>query len=331
MSSELQERLLALPKADLHVHFEGTATVETLQRLSEKNSVSLDKPVQIGEDVLIPPPLFLSERHTPKDFKEFISLYAKIAECIRSKDDVTDIARAYFETAHSENITHAEIYFSPTTFYSLGRDMSDLFSGLNAAQEIAHREYQLSVGWIFDIVRNATVPHNLTLDLALEAQKQGAQVVAIGLAGYEAVGPAKNFTGAIREARDHGFTILAHAGETAGAESVYDTITLLKPTRIGHGIRALENPEVVALLKEQQTPIEVCPWSNVYLLDIPPEEHPIEKMHDAGLNITIGSDDPGIFRKSLTDNYLLAHQLGIPERDLERMTEKSFTLQIKSP
>ncbi len=316
--------LKELKKAELHVHLEGTVTPRLLSFLAEQNDVSLTTPVNFPNTPPYHPPQGITEEAPLlNSFQDFIGLYVKIVECIQTPKDILLISEEYAKQAQGENITDVEIYFSPTTFLSLGRDVYPLFEGLKAAQERVATVYGVHFTWIFDIVRNSSRHEEEVLELATDAKKMGVSVGAIGLAGYEAVASANRFKAAFKKAKQLGFHTLAHAGETAGPESIEEALAL-EPLRIGHGITALKSPSLVKKLRELQIPIEVCPWSNICLKLTDKNSHPLPEMLHQGLNVILGSDDPGIFQKSLVDNYLLAHELGISLSELKTLAEKSL-------
>lgn len=319
MSTNLQK----LRKADLHVHLEGSVSYETLRALASKNGVSLGAPTNFGRHVISPPRGLASGPVSFSSFLDFIGVYVKISECIKNADDVAFVAREYAKSCKEQNIVYSEIYFSPSTFRELGRPLEDLFDGLIAAQQIAMRDYQTRFRWIFDIVRNNASDGFDTLDLALTARRRGVDVVALGLGGYEKDFPARPFANVFVAARAEGFITLAHAGETAGPESIRETIDLLRPTRIGHGITIVQDAELLRRCADSDVIFEVCPWSNILLGLGNRESHPLPQMFAAGIKVVLGADDPGIFQKTLTDNYVLANELGLDLNVLSKIAERS--------
>ena len=318
-------------KADLHVHLEGTVSQKRLCSLAEKNNISLNSPVHFpGGFNAVPPQNIGKELPTFGNFIDFIGCYAKITQCISDADDIIDIAKDYAALAKAENVTYAELYFSPSTYIALKKEISPLFEGLAEAERLVKRDYGIELRWIFDIVRNSPSDPLETISLALDARKRNVSVEAIGLAGYEIGFPAAFYKDAFVYAREKGFTILAHAGELLGAESVWDAIHACNPKRIGHGVSALKDSSLVDYLRDNQIPIEVSPWSNIALGVTDEKNHPIKQMVDAQLNVIISSDDPGIFGKSLNDNYILAHCLGISEAILLEIAKKSLSPSLRA-
>ncbi|HEV2663512.1 MAG TPA: adenosine deaminase [Blastocatellia bacterium] len=292
----------SMPKAELHVHLEGSIQPETLLLLAERNGVTLPATTVEG----------LRQWYRFTDFPHFVEIYLAISACICSPEDIEFIAREFLRGQAAQRILHSEVTFTPFTHYSSSRRIpfEDQIAALCRAREWAARELEISAGWVLDIVRNLRpIEHGLTVaDWAVSGMENG--VVALGLGGIEAGHPPELFQEAFDRARAAGLPAVPHAGETAGAESVRGALRTLKARRIGHGVRCLEDPELVAELRERQVPLEVCPTSNV-CLGVAPSlyEHPLPRLLDEGLYVTINSDDPPMFNTTLTDEYLRAAQI----------------------
>lgn len=313
--------------ADLHVHLEGTVTPSTLRELAQKNGVDLSAPTQFLEGIIVPgPQTRLLNEPFSGDFRDFILRYVKIVSCIRSAEDLLLIGRRYLEAASTDGVIAADIYLSPSTLLRLGVGQDEIARGLLEIQALASRDYNFRIRWIFDIVRGTGLSGMETIDAATHLRDAGVNVVYIGLGGMEAGNSAKPFKAAFDRARDRGFRILAHAGETAGAKSIWETIETANPERIGHGITCLEDPKLVAHIREKNIVLEVCPWSNILLGICDEQTHPIKQLIDAGLQIVICSDDPGIFGRSLKCNYELAEKLHIGSDSLEEIRRRSLVL-----
>ncbi|MCB0344195.1 MAG: adenosine deaminase [Bdellovibrionales bacterium] len=324
MSANILETLSKVPKAELHVHLEGTVLPKTLLELSRRHGVTPDSPVQLpdGRSMQLPPETGAA---LPKlsNFKDFIRYYLRISDLIRTADDVAFVADEYVSRCIEENIKYIECYFSPTTYAYLGRNPDELFSGLVAGQTAAERR-GIRLKWIFDVVRNTSRNGMDTLALANQARAVGVEVVAIGLAGDETIGEPKQFAQGFREARASGYKVLAHSGEAGSAEQMMELQEQLNPERIGHALPVLENCLLVEKLKSGKIVLELCPWSNVALGFKTFENHPIADMFAANLPVVICSDDPGIFGKTLTDNYLFAYERGVPLNSLLSAAERSL-------
>jgi adenosine deaminase len=302
-----------MPKVELHVHLEGSIQPETLLLLAERGGVTLPATTADG----------LRQWYKFTDFPHFVEIYLTISACIRSPEDIEFIAREFLRGQAAQHILHSEVTFTPYTHYSSNRRIpfEDQIAALGKAREWAARELEISVGWVLDIVRNVRpVEHGLTVaDWAISGIGNG--VVALGLGGIEAGHPSELFQEAFDRARAAGLPAVPHAGETAGAESVREALRTLKAQRIGHGVRCLEDPGLVAELRERQIPLEVCPTSNVCLGVAPSlSEHPLPRLLDEGLYVTINSDDPPMFNTTLTDEYLRASQiLGCGAETIEQL------------
>lgn len=332
MEAKTKELLEQTPKADLHLHLEGTVDLETLHLLAERNKVDLEKSVMLSgaREIQAPLPHFYTEPFRQGSFRDFIRLYVKISECIQSGEDLVFLARRYAEKARRENVIVSEIYVTPTTLTALKLKREELFEGLHEAEHLLAREFNLKVNWIFDIVRNSPVPGDVTLDFAKAARAKGVSVAALGVAGLEEGYPALPFQETLAKARWEGFQILIHAGETQGPESIRDALNAGPPLRIGHGISILRDETVVQEIIAREIPLEICLASNLALC---PEardgNHPLKQIYERGIPFTLASDDPGIFGSTLLDNYEIASGLGIPDQVLLEIARNSLSLAIR--
>ena len=327
----LREQLKSLPKAELHAHLEGSVTPGCLQILAEKNGVSLTHPTIFPGTPPIPPPRReLLSSNFSGSFLDFISLYAKITSAIRSAEDIQLVAAQYAAAAAAENILAAQLYVSPTTFKYLGVSAEVLAEGLREAEVRAKTNHGVSLTWIFDIVRNSPVPGDETLELAEFCRKRNVRVQAIGLGGLERGYPGKAFISTFQRARALGYNILIHAGETVGPESVWEAVEVLQADRIGHGISAATDQRLLDELQKRGTIVEVSPWSNICLGNADATSHPLRQMIEAGVQVVIAADDPGIFGKNLTDNYLFAAEQGISLECLREVAKRSIEVAFST-
>lgn len=286
-----------MPKVELHVHLEGSIQPETLLQLAERNQVKLPATTVEG----------LRQWYTFTNFAHFIEIYIAISSCICSAEDIELIAREFLRGQAAQNILHSEVTFTASTHFSLNRRIpfADQLAALSRARTWAAEEFGISVGWVLDISRNVRpVEHSLTVaDWAISGMNDG--VIALGLGGPETGNPPELFQPAFEKALAAGLASVPHAGEVAGAESVWGALQTLKAQRIGHGVRCLEDAALVAELRERQIPLEVCPTSNVCLgVASSIAEHPLPRLLEEGLYVTINSDDPPMFNTTLTDEYL---------------------------
>lgn len=309
----LETLIRAMPKVELHVHLEGSIRPATLLELARRNQVAL--PASTLDE--------LRAFYRFTDFAHFIKVYSIIIQCLQTPDDFTLIAEEFGATMAEHNIRYAEITWSPITHVArTGFSFAELLGGVNRGRSAALARYGVEMRWITDIVRNlhGRVEDGMqTAAMAIEGRAHG--VVALGLGGMEAGFPPELFVAAFEHALRHGLHAIPHAGEAAGPESVWGALRSLKAERIGHGIRAIEDPALVAYLREHQIPLEVCPTSNVctgIVADI--AAHPIRQLYDAGVYVTVNSDDPPMFNTTLTDEYLvLARVLAFDADAIERL------------
>jgi adenosine deaminase len=302
-----------MPKVELHVHLEGSIQPATLLALAKRNEVALPADDVAG----------LQRWYQFTDFKHFIEIYLTISSCICTPEDIELIARDFLRNQAAQNIRYSEVTFTPYTHFSTNRQIpfDEQFDALSRARAWGARELNTHCNWVFDIARNARpIEHSLTVaEWVIRGKEQG--VVALGLGGLEAGNPPEWFAEAFALARAAGLAAVPHAGEVAGAESVRNAIESLQAQRIGHGVRCLEDPQLVALLRARQIPLEVCPTSNV-CLGIAPSlaEHPLPRLVNEGLFVTLNSDDPPMFNTSLTDEYgRAAAAFGFGVETLERL------------
>lgn len=297
----LAELVAALPKVELHVHLEGTVQPATLLDLAEKNGVPLP-----AADVEA-----LEAWYTFRDFDHFLEIFSAICRCLQTSDDFARITAEYGQTMARQNIRYAEVTWSPGTHAGVGGKLTwqELLAGINAGRERARREHGVEMRWIPDIVRCFPDTADTVVDWLTSPEAQAGGIVALGLGGPEVGFPPELFADAFQRAKRHGLHSNPHAGETVGPESVWGAIRALKAERLGHGVRSIEDPALVAYLAEHQIPLEVNPTSNICLGVYPSyQAHPLRRLLEAGVCVTVNSDDPALFCTTLNDEYLHAVQ-----------------------
>ncbi len=311
MSNDLTEFAQRMPKVELHVHLEGSILPRTLLTLAKRNDISLPAIDEAG----------LKELYHFRNFEQFLQTYLMITRCLRKADDYRLIAYEYGRENARQNIRYAEVIFTPFTSTTLsGLPWQEIMDGLNAGREQAAVDYGVWWQWVFDIVRNEPDTQKTVLDITLAAREMG--VVALGLGGLETGYPPELFVDTFRRAEAEGLHRVPHAGEIAGPESVWSAIQLLHADRIEHGVRSIEDPALVDYLKASAIPLDVCPTSNVRLQVYPDyAHHPLRKLWDAGLLLTIGSDDPPMFGTDLIHEYqILVKEFGFSRAELEQIS-----------
>ena len=325
---QIVTRLTALKKCDLHVHLEGSVSLERLKILCQRNQIELTSPTTFRTKVFTPPATLATASSYPAELTwlDFIALYLKISSAITTTADIIEVVEDYARSAAEQSIVYSELYFTPTTFLTLGANLPELYRGLIAGELLARENYGVSISWIFDVVRNTGSDGEETLRQALIARELGAQVKAIGLSGYESLDPFPKLQEFFQRTKSLGFDTIIHAGETSGAESVGFALNELGASRIGHGISSVESSDVLEQLVTKKIPLEISPWSNIKLQVVEPEKHSLTELIGAGVQVVLASDDPGIFERNLVDNYLLAYLMGVSEKELESIALNSLNI-----
>ena len=300
-----------MPKVELHVHLEGSIRPATLLQLARRNGASL--PAQDVEG--------LRDFYRFRDFDHFIEVYSAITSCLRAPDDYRLIAYEFGADCVRQNIRYAEVTFTIAVNVKLsGLDWQIILEGLNAGRAQARAEFGVDWGWVFDISRNDPGTQDRVVEIALAARDEG--VVALGLGGPEADFPPGLFVRSFERARQAGLPSVPHAGELAGPESIWAALRLLHADRLGHGVRCIEDAALVEHLRERQVPLEVCPTSNICLGVYPDyAAHPLRRLWDAGLLITVNSDDPPMFNADLNHEYeVLVDHFGFGAGEMEQVS-----------
>jgi adenosine deaminase len=298
---QLKRYLRDVPKAELHVHLEGSIQPETLLALAGRNGVEL--PVRSVDE--------MQQWFKYRDFNHFIQIYFAISSCLKTGDDYELIAYEFGASMARQHIRYAEVTFSPSTHaFALGVPFETYFAGLTRGRMRAQADFGVEMRWIFDIVRNIEDESrnsrlaDYTTSVAIEGKYDG--VVALGLGGAEVGYPPERFERWFERARGAGLHCIPHAGETAGPASVWGALKALGAERLGHGVRSIEDPTLVSYLAEQRIPLEVCPTSEIRLgVYASLADHPLPHLYAAGIPITINSDDPPLFNTTLNDEAQL--------------------------
>jgi adenosine deaminase len=307
----LHEFARRMPKVELHVHLEGGIRPVTLLQLANRNGIDL--PVH-GMDGL-------REFYRFRDFAHFTEVYVTITRCLKTPDDYRLIAYEFGADCARQNVRYAETTFSIyTNAHYADLPWQGILEGLNEGRAQARTELGVDWGWVFDIVRDVPETQNDVVEIALAAQDDG--VVALGLGGSEKGYPPELFVRSFGRARQGGLRSVPHAGEIAGPESIRSALRLLQADRIGHGVRCVEDPALVAYLREHQVPLEVCPTSNICLGVYPSyEAHPLRQLWNEGLLVTVNSDDPPMFETDLNHEYeILVDHFGFSAAELEQVS-----------
>lgn len=280
------------PKAELHLHLEGTLEPELIFALADRNGVRL--PYR--------DPAELAARYQFTDLQSFLDLYYDNMRVLRTAQDFADLTRAYLSRAAADGVRHAEVFLDPQAHTGRGLPLPDVLDGVFDALTAAEREYGVSTGLLVAFLRDHSADSALrTLDNVLAL---GAPILGIGLDSAEVGNPPAKFREVFDRARAEGLRCVAHAGEEGPAGYVWEALDVLRVERVDHGIRCLDDPSLVDRLVREQVPLTVCPLSNVRLRVVRSmAEHPLARMLRAGLLVTVNSDDPAYFGGYVGENY----------------------------
>jgi len=292
-----------LPKAELHLHLEGSIEPATLVELAP------------GSDLRE-----IEANYRYSDFAEFLTSFKWVTSYLRSPEDYALITRRLLSSLERQNVRYAEITLSAGVTLLRKQDFAPIYEAVRQAAA----ESTVEVYWILDAIRHFG-PEQAMQVAQLAAERVNDGVVAFGIGGDEARGPAEWFRDAFDYARKQGLRLTAHAGETTGPESVWGALEI-GAERIGHGIRSIEDPALLRELRDRAVPLEVCISSNVATGAVSSlEVHPVRRLYDAGVPLILNSDDPAMFHTNLTQEYELARdRFGFSEAELHELSENSF-------
>jgi adenosine deaminase/aminodeoxyfutalosine deaminase len=303
--------ILSLPKAELHLHLEGSIDPTTLLELRKRHG----KKSTLAEVE----PLYRYD-----DFAGFLMAFKTITEDLRTAEDYELITYRLMEKLKAENVLHAEVYVSVGVCLWRKQDFEAIFTGLERGRGRGERDFGVSLSWIFDAVRHfGPVEAQHVAELAV--RYKSPSVAGFGIGGDERKAAPELFRDVYAYAADNGLRLTAHAGESAGPESIWGALNL-RAERIGHGLTAWQDPELVEELATRQVPVEICLTSNLRTgCCKAPAEHPVRNYFDQGLMITLNTDDPAMFCTSLAQEYQLAQETyGFTDEHLRELARNSF-------
>lgn len=306
--------IAGLPKAELHVHIEGTLEPEFLFERAAKNAIALP---YASVDAARAAYRFNS-------LQDFLDLYYLGTRVLMDEEDFYALAWAYFVKARRQNVLHAEVFFDPQAHTRRGIPFSTVINGLSRAARDAASALGISARWIMCFLRDlGQEDAHRTLDQALPHRHE---IIGVGLDSAEKGNPPSDFGDVFARARTAGFRVVAHAGEEGPANYVRQALDLLGAERIDHGVRCLEEPELLARLARERTPLTLCPLSNVRLKVVREiTHHPIRTLMEAGLLVTVNSDDPAYFGGYINENYqAVADAWNLTENELMTLAGDSF-------
>ncbi|MFK5926884.1 MAG: adenosine deaminase [Desulfuromusa sp.] len=303
-----------LPKAELHLHIEGSFEPELMFKIADRNRINI-KYQSVDE---------LKAAYNFNNLQEFLDIYYAGAKVLLEEEDFYDLTLAYFKKINEQNVLHTEIMFDPQTHTDRGVDFAVVINGIAAAQAEAKEEFGISSKLIMSFLRHldAQAAHN-TLQQSLPFKNL---ITAVGLDSSELGNPPSKFKDVFAAAKKVGYLAVAHAGEEGPAEYVWEAINLLNVDRIDHGNNSLDDDKLVETLVENKTPLTVCPLSNIKLRNVDKiENHPIKIMLDKGLVATVNSDDPAYLGGYMNENYqAVTDALNLSKEDLYLLSLNSF-------
>ncbi len=311
---DLDAFVRALPKAELHLHIEGALEPELMFALARRNGVRL--PWDSVDAT--------RAAYAFSDLQSFLDLYYAGAAVLIQEQDFFDLALAYFERAHADGVVHAELFFDPQTHTARGVAFETVLDGLERACDEAQVRWGISSRLILCFLRHLSEEDGFaTLD---EAMPHLARIHGVGLDSSEAGNPPRKFARLFARCRELNLHLVAHAGEEGPPAYIVEALDLLKVERIDHGVRAAEDAALLERLAREQVPLTVCPLSNVKLCVFPNlAQHNLKSLLDAGLKLSINSDDPAYFGGYIAQNYVdTAQALGLSRAELKRIARNSL-------
>ncbi|MDH3613196.1 MAG: adenosine deaminase [Gammaproteobacteria bacterium] len=317
---DLKSLIQRIPKAELHLHIEGTLEPEMMMALAHRNRIKL-RYASVDE---------IRDAYDFSDLQTFLDIYYAGAQVLREKQDFYDLTSAYLKRAAEDNVRHVEIFFDPQTHTERDVDFATVIDGIHRALQDGQSQLGITFRLIMCFLRHLSASDALaTLEEALPFKDK---IHAVGLDSSEVGHPPSRFVHVFDRARKEGFLTVAHAGEEGPPSYIWEALDLLKVERVDHGVRCLEDLLLVARLADEQIPLTVCPLSNVKLRVFDTlEQHNLKLLLQHGLCATINSDDPAYFGGYIGENYLRAQRaLNLSEADIHTLTRNAFNASFLS-
>ncbi|MCQ4320896.1 adenosine deaminase [Stutzerimonas stutzeri] len=310
--------LNALPKAELHLHLEGSLEPELLFRLAERNKIALP-----WDNVDA-----LRSAYNFGNLQEFLDLYYAGADVLRTEQDFYDLTWAYLQKCEEQNVVHTEPFYDPQTHTDRGIPFEVAMRGISGALADGRELLGISSGLILSFLRH--LPEEEAFKTLEQAMPFRDAFFAVGLDSSEMGHPPSKFERVFAKARAEGFLAVAHAGEEGPPEYIWEALDLLKVSRIDHGVRASEDPKLIQRLIDEQVPLTVCPLSNTKLCVFDDmSQHNILQLLEQGVKVTVNSDDPAYFGGYVTENFMALHDsLGMTEDQARRLAQNSLDARL---
>ena len=323
------EAIRKLPKAELHLHLEGTVDPLTLSELSRRHPTPMSTTNNRYTNIADSGRVFTEDEaralYRYKDFTGFLLVFKAVTERMRTPEDYELVTYRMMQKLHAQGVVHAEVYISVGVVQWRGQEFAPLLKGAERGRQRGERDFGMSLYWIFDAVRHFGVEEaQRVVEEAIRFKDSNA--VGIGIGGDERRAGPELFREVYEHASRNALRLTVHAGETVGPEGIWGALRELKPDRIGHGLHAIEDPALVQYIAEKNIPIEVCITSNIKtgccrLL----EEHPVRKLFDAGVPIVLNTDDPDMFHTDLGREYQIARDVFyFNEEELHELARNSI-------
>ena len=310
-----------IPKAELHIHIEGSLEPELMFELAQKNGNSL--PYKSVADI--------RSAYNFTDLSSFLDIYYQGSQVLMDEDDFYQLTWNYLQIAAEQKVRHTEIFFDPQTHTARGIKFETVVQGIQRALTDAKLQLDLSAKLIMCFLRDLSVAEAMeTLEQALPFKDR---ITAVGLDSSELGHPPEKFAPVFERARKSGFKAVAHAGEEGPPAYIWQALKVLKVDRIDHGVRCVEDPSLVKYLAQKQIPLTVCPLSNVKLKVFENiKQNNLRQLLDAGLCVTVNSDDPSYFGGHIVENFMALHEaLDLDYRDIYRLCRNAFSASFLNP
>ena len=309
-----------LPKAELHLHIEGTFEPELMFQIAQRNHIAI--PYQSVEEV--------RAAYQFHNLQSFLDIYYAGAAVLRHEQDFFDLTYAYLQKCRQDNVVHSEIFFDPQTHTARGVAFDTVIGGILRACDTARQEWGMSTALIMCFLRHLS--EGDAFETLAQAMPYREHIIGVGLDSSEVGHPPSKFQNVFAAARQAGFLTVAHAGEEGPPEYVYEALDLLKVSRIDHGVRAEEDAALMQRLIREKMPLTVCPLSNLKLKVVGNlSEHNLRRMLQNGVLVTVNSDDPAYFGGYVNQNFIeLAAALDLTENDIRTLCKNSFAASFLS-
>jgi adenosine deaminase len=310
-----------LPKAELHLHIEGTLEPDLMLTLADRNKISI--PYSSIDEI--------KAAYQFENLQSFLDIYYQGASVLQTEQDFYDLTWRYLLHAEQDGIVHTELFFDPQTHTDRGISFDTVINGIHAALEEGQRKLRISSRLILCFLRHLS--EAAAFETLKQAQPYKHWITAVGLDSSEAGHPPRKFEAVFKQARNEGYLTVAHAGEEGPASYMWEAIQLLKVKRIDHGVRCTEDPKLIQYLKKTQLPLTMCPLSNIKLRVFESlAKHPIKTLLHQGLCVTVSSDDPAYFGGYLHQNLVeTADELTLTHTDLAHICSNSIHASFLTP